>query len=396
MKHLFIALAVSFVLLCCTNKKSSSNVSDGSEAKEQNAQQLSTQDFDMEEAYNHGKEKNNSKLSYCKYVTIGADTVFFTKNNVGHERLDNYIMPYSFALSIEDDSYVDPLYSVAVVYEKRDIIAITAWRQGDCEWPEYLLVYNKTTGNLLSHTLIATNGCGDSDIDIQMSLKNDSLFVSEITDCFHPEIGYLHDEYKIYYVVKDDGTVDKVVLLSAPDKFKNQKAIFADKAAELRLFELIYLMPDKYVEKYGIEWPQYDRKRMLYDNVKEEWNLLIKSQPDMKSIAYSSYNLETQIGESKFNFHLYKANDGREFFVTSLIDSAQMNSHIESYQFIDSCFVVSTDFMPTSYLQTNTGKQYHSYLCDGDRLTIIAHGTNSNDTTTYAFDRVKGVMTEIE
>ena len=50
MKHLFIALAVSFVLLCCTNKKSSSNVSDGSEAKEQNAQQLSTQDFDMEEA----------------------------------------------------------------------------------------------------------------------------------------------------------------------------------------------------------------------------------------------------------------------------------------------------------------------------------------------------------
>ena len=296
-------------------------------------------------------------------------------------------MPYSFARSFAKD-YVYPLYSIAIVREKEDIIAITAFWQGDCEWYDYLLVYNKTTGKLLSKTVIASDGCSDCDVNIQMSLKNDSLIVYKSIDCSHAELGYSYFESKKCFVVNSNGSVKEIVLLSAPEMFKDQTAYFTDKPAELRLFELVYMMPDKYIEKHGTKWQQDDRKSLLYDNVKYEGHSLVKSHPQMKSIAYSNYNLETTIGSKMLNFHLYKANDGREFFVTSSVDSTNLSNRIDSYQYVDSCFVENNNFIPASLLGSNTDKHFSF---DGDKLTA----TSSSATTTYIFDKDKGSMTEI-
>ncbi|MBP5418683.1 MAG: hypothetical protein J6Y72_02575 [Bacteroidales bacterium] len=342
----------------------------------------------MDKEYKQLKAEHNSKLSYCKYVMIGADTVFFTKNVVGHEHLDNYIMPHSLARSFVGNYALYPLYSIAIVCEKEDIIAITVWYQADGEQNDYLFVYNKTTGKLLSFTLIAAGGGGDCDVDVQMSLKNDSLIVYESNDCWHAELGYSYFESKKCFVVNSNGSVKEIVLLSAPEMFKAQTAYFTDKPAELRLFELIYMMPDKYIEKHGTKWQQDDRS-LLYDNVKYEGHSLVKSHPQMKSIAYSNYNLETTIGSKTLNFHLYKANDGREFFVTSSVDSTNLSNRIDSYQYVDSCFVENNDFIPASLLGSNTDKHFSF---DGDKLTIT---TSSSATTTYAFDKDKGSMTEI-
>lgn len=383
MKIIISVLLASLFMFGCSNNKKATNTNEAQQSSIDPVQDS----LYMEKSYNRQKEENNSKLSYCKYVTIGVDTVFFTKNIVGHERLDNYIMPISFARPFAQNSYIFPLYSIAVVCEKGDIIAIAAWWQGDCEWYDYLLVYNKTTGKLLSKTIIASDGCSDCDVNIQMSLKNDSLIVYESNDCWHAELGYSYFESKKCFVVNSNGSVKEIVLLSAPEMFKAQTAYFTDKPAELRLFELVYMMPDKYIEKHGTKWQQDDRM-MLYDNVKHEGHSLVKSHPQMKSIAYSNYNLETTIGSKTLNFHLYKANDGREFFVTSSVDSTNLSNRIDSYQYVDSCFVENNDFIPASLLDSNTDKHFSF---DGDKLTT----TSSSATTTYAFDKDKGSMTEI-
>ena len=109
----------------------------------------------------------------------------------------------------------------------------------------------------------------------------------------------------------------------------------------------------------------------------------------MKSIAYSNYNLETTIGSKTLNFHLYKANDGREFFVTSSVDSTNLCNRIDSYQYVDSCFVENNDFIPASLLGSNTDKHFSF---DGDKLTT----TSSSATTTYIFDKSKGILTQVD
>ncbi|MCR5696507.1 MAG: hypothetical protein K6G73_05980 [Marinilabiliaceae bacterium] len=296
------------------------------------------------------------------------------------------MMPYSLARSYAGNYALYPLYSIAIVYEKGDIIAIAVWNQTDGEQNDYLFVYNKTTGKLLSFTLIAVGGGGNCDFDVQMSLKNDTLTVYESIDCWHTDCGYSYSESKKCFVVNSNGSVKEKVLFSAPEMFKDQTANFTDKPAELRLFELIYMMPNQYLERCGINWSSDDRKQLLYDNV--EMRRLVKSHPQMKSIAYSNYNLETTIGSKTLNFHLYKANDGREFFVTSSVDSTNLSNRIDSYQYVDSCFVENNDFIPASLLGSNTDKHFSF---DGDKLII----TSSSATTTYAFDKDKGSMTEI-
>lgn len=394
-----VLLASLFMFGCSNNKKATNTSSDGNcEPALQNAdetqqssvdpvQDTSHMDEYMDKEYIRMERELKSRLSYCKYVTIGKDTVFFTKNEVGHERLDNYMMPYSLARSYARNYALYPLYSIAIVYEKGDIIAIAVWNQTDGEQNDFLLVYNKTTGKLLSNTLIADGGGGDCDVDVQMSLKNDTLTVYESIDCWHTDCGYSYSESKKCFVVNSNGSVKEIVLLSAPEMFKDQTAIFTDKPAELRLFELIYMMPNQYLERCGINWSSDDRKQLLYCNV--EMRRLVKSHAKMKSIAYSNYNLTTTIENTYLNFHLYKANDGREFLTISSVDSTKLSSYIESYQYIDSCFVENNDFIPASLLGSNTDKHFSF---DGDKLTIT---TSSSATTTYVFDKDKGSMTEI-
>ena len=121
------------------------------------------------------------------------------------------------------------------------MIAITVWEQGDCVWLDKLLIFEKTTGKLISNSLIASNGCGEFDQSNSIIVKGDSLFVSEITDTYHPEVGYLHSEYKTVYIISENGVVEEKKLLSAPDRFINGKAEIED-SDELQLFRLLSYM----------------------------------------------------------------------------------------------------------------------------------------------------------
>ncbi|MBR5958331.1 MAG: hypothetical protein IKZ99_08215 [Salinivirgaceae bacterium] len=410
MKRLFIfSFLLLFVGVSCSDKKNTQTTIDKKNAEIKNADSVENlQVMESENVvalledeqnndkyynwYNQLRKECNSKLTYCKSVIIGTDTIFFTTNDVNKNGLDNYMLPYNVAKKILNCEQPEPLYSVSVTYEKDDIIAIILWLQGDCFWPDFLYVFEKSTGKILSKELILSEGCGDFTMQSQITLKGDTLTVYEVIDNYHEEVGYLHDEYKNCYIVKEFGGIEKINLLSAPDKFKNGKVDFNDESV-LHFFELISIISDDCLGKCGVDWNGSDRKYMLYTNVKYEGRL-IKSHPQMRSINYSNYNLVVDFEKSVSNFHLYKAEDEREFLVISTIDSSTMNGHIAAYQYKESAFVELEDFFPAQPSQTAIALK--SYLFDGDTITQSYINTDSNQTVMrkYVFDKAKGVMVD--
>ena len=421
MKRLFFfTLLILFVGIGCSDKKNTQTTIDKKNVEITNPNSVGnpeirkSQSFDSKqekeltmdelvdaEYYNKKAQECNSTKTYRKYVTIGTDTVFFkTDTNSYSFKIDggntsdrdNFILPYSLRKQVNNKSWYWGyfIYSIAVLCEKNDLIAILAWMEGECYSPDLLLVFEKSTGKLLTYDVIAENDyCFEYTKRNTITLKNDSLIVYEVIDNYHVESGYLHDEYKKCFIVNADGGIEKKELLSAPDKFQTSQVDSKDQAV-LRFFELMSLIPDDYLEKCNVDWNIFDRKSMLYYNV--EFGLLIKSHPQMRSINYSNYNLEVDFGKTVSNFHLYKTEDEREFLVISTVDSSTMNGCFTAYQYKDSAFVELVDFFPAQPSQTAT--TFKSYLFDGDILTQSYVNTDSNQTDTrkYVFDKAKGVM----
>lgn len=409
MKRLFFfTLLILFVGIGCSDKKNTQTTLDKKNAEITNTDSVENKqiiefgaevvqivdeqinDSNYYKWYNKFREENNSKLSYCDTVIICTDTIFFTINDVNKNGPNNYILSYGMARKLLKEENPNPLYSVAVMFEKNNILAITVWEQGDCEWYDRLVTIKKTTGKCLANTIIASNGCGDADITNIITIKDDSLFVYNTIYCYHPEIGYLYDRYKTCFIVNDYGDIETKKILSASDTFKKGKVNFNDESV-MRFFELMSLIPDDCLEKCGINWNDSDRKSMLYNNIKYDGRL-IKSHPEMRSINYSNYNLEVDLGKTVSNFHLYKTEDEREFLVISTVDSSTMNGCFTAYQYKDSAFVELVDFFPAQPSQTAT--TFKSYLFDGDTLTQSYVNTYSNQTDTrkYVFDKAKGVL----
>ncbi|MCR5696506.1 MAG: hypothetical protein K6G73_05975 [Marinilabiliaceae bacterium] len=93
MKNIIPLLIASFFMFGCSDKKNTTNTSsDGNcEPALQNADETQQSSIDsapdtshmdeyMDKEYIRMERELKSRLSYCKYVTIGKDTVFFTKN----------------------------------------------------------------------------------------------------------------------------------------------------------------------------------------------------------------------------------------------------------------------------------------------------------------------------
>lgn len=373
------------------------------ESKQEN--ELTESELEEFEYYNKKAQKCNSTKTYRKFVTIGTDTVFFKtdtntfifKIDVGNiTDRDYFILPYPLRKQVKiQDLYGGcPIYSIAVLCEKNNLIAILAWMEGECYSPDMLLVFEKPTGILLAFEVIAENDyCYEYTKQNTITLKNDSLIVYEVIDNYHVESGYLHNEYKNCFIVNADGGIEKKELMSAPDEFQNSQVDSTDQSV-LHFFELMSLIPDGCMGKCGVDWNIFDRKSMLYYNI--EYGLLIKSHPQMRSINYSKYNLEVNFGKTVSNFHLYQAADGREFLTISTVDSSLVTSRLATYQYNDSQFVEINDFFPTSLSQD--GAVFKSFLFDGDRLTInrFVKSTSQTDMLKYEFDKSKGVMVDCQ
>ena len=345
MKRLFIFyFLLLFIGVGCSNKKNTTQTTiDKKNAEITNTDSVenpeirkshsvdSNQEYELIEAelkdaenYNKKAKKCNSAKPYCKFVTIGNDTVFFKtdtntfifKIDVGNiTDRDYFILPYPLRKQVKiQDLYGGcPIYSIAVLCEKNNLIAILAWMEGECYSPDMLLVFEKPTGILLAFEVIAENDyCYEYTKQNTITLKNDSLIVYEVIDNYHVESGYLHNEYKNCFIVNTDGGIEKKELMSAPDEFQNSQVDSTDQSV-LHFFELMSLIPDGCMGKCGVDWNIFDRKSMLYYNI--EYGLLIKSHPQMRSINYSKYNLEVNFGKTVSNFHLYRAEDEREFLV---------------------------------------------------------------------------------
>lgn len=419
MKQL-IALSFFTLLLCasCSNKKSNDKeipVSDSVLQKEvqqvnqevptdtiaesQIAESQQEDNSDAKKYYNSFRNECNAKHTYCKSVIIGTDTIFFTTNDVNKNGPDNYMLPYELAKKIiPNGEYVYPHYSVAVIWEKNNMIAITVWEQGDCVWLDKLLIFEKTTGKLISNSLIASNGCGEFDQANSIIVKGDSLFVSEITDTYHPEVGYLHSEYKTVYIISENGVVEEKKLLSAPDRFINGKAEIED-SDELQLFRLLSYMSSDDLKNIGIEWENADRKYMLCENVELDGRL-IKSAPKMRSISYSNYNLEVDFGTIVSNFHLYRADDEREFL--AIAKNGLLKNSYFVFQRMDSAFVIVDDFLSSfgdTWNNLNPATVNCTYSFNGDEMEIKLITTNTvmqqANTIKFSFNKEKGIMEKV-
>ncbi len=371
------------------------------ESKQEN--ELTESELEESEYYNKKAQKCNSTKTYRKFVTIGTDTVFFKtdtntfifKIDVGNiTDRDNFILPYTLRKQVKSWWRGYPIYSIAVLCEKNDLIAIFAWMEGECYSPDLLLVFEKSTGILSAFEVIAENDyCFEYTKQNTITLKNDSLIVYEVIDNYHVEEGYTHYEYKNCFIVKSDGGIEKKELLSVLDKFENGHVDSSDQSA-MHFFKLMSLISDVCLEKCDVEWNDSDRKSMLYQNA--EYGLLVKSHPQMRSINYSNNNLEVDFSKSFSNFHLYQAADGREFLTISTVDSSLVTSRLATYQYNDSQFVEINDFFPTSLSQD--GAVFKSFLFDGDRLTInrFVKSTSQTDMLKYEFDKSKGVMVDCQ